>query len=277
MDDPFSYGYLVVQTGLNHHHIITATENGITLAAADDNTTIRHLDRLTKYHIVASLPFHRRLNFLWRNLFTEGLVLNAIILSMERDIEHQVSGFLKSKSANRSLFHVDDSDINAISSFFKIHLPCFEDLFDQSNRIFTISPPQPILEILDWSLAFTASMRRHRRLHGLVQAMIRHKYGPIALDSSQSGKLDLSHRISQLTSTPKYVLEKGVISSSDIEPLTRYCSPSEWDAMVSNVEKWRERLAHDMAGAQKALESVVIDDAPDPISPLESLAVELSS
>ena len=189
---------------------------------------------------------------------------------------HSYRSINSTESAHPSIFPKNEDDINAAQTFFKIHLSRLAEIFDaiEANGL---TPPKPILEVLYWALALTT---HHRRLNALLRLMTNHQpstkslnidlsspppylnFGPAAkIATTEEPSLPdlLIEWIAQLTKTPEYAFTRGQVSAADLVPRTQACTPSEWDATVSDLKRWRERLRADMACAQEETGRMLID------------------
>src|SRR5262249_21359557 len=157
----------------------------------------------------------------------------------------------------------NEQNAQCVEDFFQTHLPQLTLLFNQPLVRSRAPPPQPIIEIIQRTISFASSMKRHRRLPRLIQVMLDNrastrdfqtlheaKFTPGAETCSLDGVI---REISQLTKTPDYYFTRGQKSASDIVPEARYCSPREWNDMVRGVREWRQRLQNDMTFAQREM------------------------
>lgn len=289
---------LIVLTGAHCHRSIVSTESDIALALTENtNAAPSRLDDHSKFNIIASLPFQRRLNLLWKNKSLDEFVTKAITLSMVREVFQEISGVLD--SVRLPLPSVKEGDISAAQTFLKTQLSFLAQILDKTEAEKSTPPPKPILEILHWALALVAS-RKGRRLNNLIRAVMDHRPSTKAFNLHPSSctaflKFDLApttsslslpdrliQQIAQLTETPEYAFTRGQMCAADVVPLTRSCTPLEWDTIVHSGKRWRERLQADMAGAQKELGRMLVDVSPSPsasASPpsLPPKAIELRS
>ena len=261
-------GYLVVLAGIDQHHFLTSTESDIKLipAGGTDPTPTR-LDHYTRYMIIAAIPFAKRVDLLWRNVYSNPIVAEAIKLSVLMSLVQQIAGFLQ--SPYKALSRIDENDPDAVEKFFKTHLPYLSDLFKHRLAKRQAPPPDEMLEVLQSTLSFASSIRHHKRLYYFIRSAIENSPSTKSLASSQVKNLystnpPCSHdillqRISQCSKTPEYFLTKGQRTSSDIVPRTRHCRPTEWDAIVRQAGEWKKRLAGDMGIAEKVLGQMVLD------------------
>ncbi|KAF2680439.1 hypothetical protein K458DRAFT_91399 [Lentithecium fluviatile CBS 122367] len=261
-------GHLIILPGLDHHSSITATESGLTcLFGNEDNPTQSRLDELSKYNIIAALPFAQRTSMLWCPASSDTFVIKAISLSMARDVSRQLNSFLD--SAYKPLVNVDTTDAKSVDAFFNVHLPHFGHIFNNPQANTPNPAPGPIVEVLQWTLSLSATLKRHRRLDAMIRAMIHHRPSTHILDTHLWLPDPVSYhpdalipRIAELTKTPEYRFTKGEISASTVVPRTRYCAPGEWDSMVKSVDEWRQRLESDRICAQKELGRMLLDVTP---------------
>lgn len=266
-----SHAYLVVLTGLHRQHSMSSTESKLSLLpTSETNPTSRRLDDLGKYTIIAALPCRQRIALLWKCSYTDRFIVKAITLSVVRDIFHQIEGLLD--SAHKSLCPVDMEDINALEVFLKTHLNHLSDFFDEAHARRASPLPESILEVLQWIFGFTDSMKRHRRLHVLIQAILRQRPSmknlaneqakPSFSDMSPCGLDSVVKAIAQLTQTPGYVFTRGQKSANEVAPRTRSCKPSEWNALVHNMAERKKKVDDDMECARRELGRMLVNFSP---------------
>lgn len=261
-------GLLVVLTGLDHHRPVWSTESSVSLmAVSDDSPNRARLDDFGKYNIISALPVHERISLLWKNPYSGNFIPEAMTLSVVRDLFQQMTGLMD--SAYKRLVCLDENDIEAIQAFLKVHLPYLGHILNTPEAKQAVSAPEPVLEVLRWTLAFTASMKRHRRLDGLIRVIVKHRPSTrnlnvvaLSFDSAMRPSNALIQRIAQLTRTPENYFTKGQRSASQVVPRTRHCTPREWDSLVRSAREWRDRVQDDMDYAQKELGRMLVDFTP---------------
>ncbi|KAH7393089.1 hypothetical protein BKA66DRAFT_567808 [Pyrenochaeta sp. MPI-SDFR-AT-0127] len=274
-----SSGQMIVFNGLGHHHFMRSTESEITLQpTSDTNPTLNRLDRLSKYMIIAAIPIRQRVDMLWRSAYDNGSVIEAIELSVAWDFIEQMSGLQISRY--KGLIRMGKGDTGAPNTLIKTHLPSLGYLFDHPQAGHQTSPPESITHILAWMLSYASTVKRHSSLRDLLTISIRSRSGTSTLLDSEDFKSSIAScqpeqlidRISQLTQTARYVLEKGQTSASDIVPETQYWAPSRWNGMVRDIEQERNRLQLDMEGAKKELGRMLMDHSPTPVDSAAELS-----
>lgn len=244
---------LVILTGLGHNRNLTSAEYGIQI-----NPDTRSLDALSRYNILATFPFQKRSQLLWRATIIDTFVVKALVLSISRTIFEEVIRF--TESAHRSLYDIDTADAIALKKFFKTHLPEFEELLCEEQAARVMAAPEPIQEVLQYVLRFTA---RHKRLDHIIRSMIAicpSLYDLRSYICSQPYDQDaLIHDLSELTQTPNNLLVRGVVSGSNIIPRTVLYTPQEWSQISGSMRIWKERIEKDMDGAKRQLDRMLVE------------------
>lgn len=275
-----SSGQIIVSTGLDHHHFIRSTESEITLRpASSTNPTPSRLDRLSKYIIIAAIPIHQRVDMLWRSTYTNPSVVEAIELSVISDLIEQMAGLQASRY--KGLIRMERGDVNAANSVIKAHLPSLGHVLDHSHGANQTSPPESIVRVMAWVLAYASTVKRHRSLIDVLTLGVRNRSSTSTLLNSDSFNSsiaackpeELIDRISNLTQTAPYVLEKGQTSASDIVPGTAFWDPSKWNGMVREIEQENRRLQSDMDAAKKELGRMLMDPLSTPVDSAAELSV----
>lgn len=207
------------------------------------------------------MPFRKRIGILWSALISdlEPFIIRAVRLSAVRDIFDQITGFMT--SAYKPLCSVDDNDVDP---FFKTYLSCLSDVFDDAQGKQAGLLPESIAEILQWTLAFTASITRHRSLHGLMRTMIQRDFSAeqaraLFSDTHSCGPDLALQLIAELTETPEHFFTRDQSSGAEVVSQNGYCSPSEWDAAVATIQRKRDELNNAMQCARKELDRMLLD------------------
>ncbi|KAL9618831.1 MAG: hypothetical protein Q9160_006490 [Pyrenula sp. 1 TL-2023] len=185
-------GRLIVLVGAHSHQSIVSTESDANLGLpANSNAMRNHLDDQSKFNIVATLPFQRRLKLLWKNECLDKLINEAATFSMAREMFQEIRGFLDSAFIPR--VSASKGDINAAQTFLATHLSCLAQIFNKIEDERSTQPPKAILEVLHWVFAFAASKKR---VDDLIRVVMHHRPGTKALVS------DLSSHLSALNFDP---------------------------------------------------------------------------
>jgi hypothetical protein len=272
--------HMIVNTGLSHQHFLRSIESELALRPASDaNLRLSHLDRYSKYMLVASIPFRQRVDMLWRNTTVSASVTSAVQLSILQDIADQVDVLYVSKY--RKLLRFAKDDVKAMKTLMKTHLPLLDALLSHPDAGVSAQPPETVIHILQWNLALVSSLKRHSSLENLIGQLLRNHVSTAHLlndPNFQSGisSSDPDHlieHISVLTDMPSYVLEKGHVSARHVVPMTEYYTPQEWINMVRNMEQEQERLNRDMNAAKAELGRLITE----PIASLANSALEMSA
>jgi hypothetical protein len=272
--------HMIINTGLSHHHFLRSIESEITLRPARDaDPRLSQLDRYSKYMLIASIPFRQRIDMLWRNINVAASVTSAIQLSILQDIADQVHGLHHSKY--RNLLRSAKDDAKALKTLMRTHLPLLDDLLGHSNADESTQPPETVVHLLQWTLALSSSLKRHKSLGSLIDQSLRNHVSTAYLPDDTNFRTGISSsdpdhlidQISMLTEMPSYVLEKGHVSARQIVPTTEYYTPQEWNSMVANMEREQQRLYSDMNAAKKELGRLVTE----PVASSVDIAMEMSA
>jgi hypothetical protein len=272
--------HLLIFTGLPHEHRLCCIETEVTLRpASSTNPTLSRLDRYTKFLIIAAIPFRQRVDMLWRDTQYGTSIKEAIQLSILQDLSDQTDGLHLSHS--KKLLRIDKNDVDGANTIMKTHLPFIADLLDHPVASVSALPPLTITHTLQWLLALTSSLKRHRSLHDLITLLLRNRPSTVNLLTSPdfttgistNNPADLINEISKLTDTPPFVLEKGQTSARQIVPGTEYLSPSRWNGLVREVEQGREKVKDDMERARRELGRMVLEPVRSPADSAMELSV----
>ncbi|KAF2468739.1 uncharacterized protein BDR25DRAFT_357108 [Lindgomyces ingoldianus] len=143
---PSHKGSLVVLTGLDHHRAIVSTESGIvTMPTSDTNWA----------GSTSSCGWTSEISVTANTTSTPGC-LN----------EHSKYNMIA------TLLDYFAAEPGATKMFLDIHLPYLGNLFSEVQIKQETPPPETILEVLKWRIAFTASLKLNKRLNSLTRAMI---------------------------------------------------------------------------------------------------------
>jgi hypothetical protein len=259
--------HLIVNTGTPQHTILRSIESKIILRpASDTDPTLTRLDRYIKYMIVATIPFHQRIDILWREIEHNDPVVHAIQLSALHDLSDQFHGLQTSNY--RKLLRMPKDDTKSLNSIAKTHIPLVIDLLCHPNAASSTLPPMPIIHILQWLLALASTFKRHSHLENILISLLRNKPSTTSLLNtpdflagvSTNNPDELLEQICELAATTSHVLIDGQTSARQVVPSTEYYSPGRWDSMVGEIEVDRERLARDMEGAKRELERMLVEN-----------------
>ncbi|CAO2648302.1 Nn.00g075690.m01.CDS01 [Neocucurbitaria sp. VM-36] len=246
-------GNVFAFTGLSHDHFMRSVESHVTFRpVSDTRPALSRLDRFSK------------------SVYTNVSVLEAFKLSIIQDLIEQMSRLQTSKY--KGLLRNNNGDQATTDTIIKTHLPFLSYISSHMQTNGTIAPPDAIIDILAWSLAYASTVRRHSSLEDLVIDLLKNCPSTTHFPESEEFRSrvtecnldDLIKQISELTQKAPYMLEKGITSASTIVPETEYWAPSRWDAMVREMETKTKRLQGDMESARKELGRMLLDPVPTP-------------
>ncbi|KAF2826494.1 hypothetical protein CC86DRAFT_417683 [Ophiobolus disseminans] len=272
-------GHLLVSTGLPHRHSFRSIDSEIALQpVTHTNPTLGRLDRYSKFMIIATIPFHKRVDMMWRGVTASTSVSQAIQLSILLDLQGQIDNLQNSRS--KKLLRIARDDVEDANTIVTIHIPFVADLLNHGNAKVSALPPLAVIHIFQWLLASARRIQRHRNLENIIILLLRSRPSTIQLLASPDFTAGIStndpdkllDQTSELTQTPLFILQKGQTSSRDVVPQTELLSPPQWDAIVAEIEEDRKRIADDMAMAKRELGKMVMEPVTSPTNSALELA-----
>jgi hypothetical protein len=250
-------GHLIVFTGLDQNRTISSTDLTMTFGATNSsNTSASQPSPFFKYTIIAALPFQLRIERLWAAKESDDFITRAMTLSVKRDIHSQIRTFATSEHRGLTMLREEKE----VDFFFRTHLPYLGLLFGTREARREIPPPNTIVVIIQWALVCAASARPHRNLAQLITWKMKSCDSIHGVDIPSIRGIDVNMHtdcpeflledLSTLTETPTQFFQKGELSARTVVPRTRFCLPSEWNAMVEDFNELRKAVQHDLAIAQ---------------------------
>lgn len=273
-------GETIVFSGLNHVHCMRSMESAIALRPTSvTDPTLTRLDRLTKFMIVAAIPFRQRIDMLWRTVHANLNLIDAIKFSLIQDVFNQIDQLQVSKY--RGLLRTQSTEAGSASSILQTHVPFIGYILSHPQANGPLSAPEAIVDVLIWILAKASSLKRHRSLPDLIRSLIRERTSLSPLNDSNQFTAAVADcqperlidEIAALTNITTFELRKGQTTASQVCPETEYWPPPKWNAVVREIEREQERLQDDMKAAKRELGRMLMEPLASPVDSAAELSV----
>lgn len=252
------------------------------------------LDYFERYSIAASLPVSRRVELAWNAgaVMTRAetkcstFVLNAIVISLHRDINLEIQTFLREATGPQvpQANNVEDS-----KSYMRLHFPVLATIFQYRKANTEFKPPEPIVEVLHYAEASCLPQKkrhiaqailgqRRSQLRNFIVRMIdellmRKQFTTQEIkdfhyqtrmihskfDGSKRDTEDvIVERAVEMTKISKHAFKNGQKNATDVLPRTISCTNDEWNAHFTAIETRAARLKADTEQAWEALGSMIL-------------------
>lgn len=281
--------------------ILHGSSRQVSVCAIEESRNINatntiSLDYFERYSIVASLPASRRVEMAWDTNFvmTEAetrcstFVLNAIVISLQRDIDLEIQTFLCEAAGPQV---PQSKDVEDLKSYMRLHFPVLATLLQYRKATTEFKPPEPIVEVLHYAEASCLLQRkrhiaqillpigqRRSQLRGFIVRMVdellkRKQFTTQEIkefhdqthtihsntDRSRRNTEDLiAQRAMEITEISKHAFKNGQKNATDVLPGTISCTNGQWNAQFMAIETIAARMRADTEQAWEALGSMTL-------------------
>lgn len=270
--------------------------NATNTALPNFNSSKTNLDYFESYSIVASLPASRRVEMAWDTnvLMTEAetkcstFVLNAIVISLQREIDLEIQTFLCEAAGPQV---PQSKDVEDLKSYMRLHFPVLATLLQYRKATTEFKPPDPIVEVLHYAEASCLPQRkRHiaqtllpigQRRSQLRKFIVRivdellmrkqftkqeikefHDQTHIIHSNTDGTRRNIEDLIAQramrITEISKHAFKNGQKNATDVLPGTISCTNEEWNSRFMAIETSAARIRADTEQAWEALGSMIL-------------------
>lgn len=268
--------------------------NAINKGLPKVNSSKSNLDYFESYSIAASLPVSRRVKLAWDAgaLMTEAetkcsaFALNAIVISLQRDINLEIQTFLRLAAGPQV---PPPSDVEESKNYMRVHFPILATLLHYRKAMTEFKPPEPIVEVLHSAEASCLPQKKRqiaqailirlwqRRsqlrdfiVHMIDELLMRKQFTTEEIKEfhsqsrakiykrSRNTEEVIVQRAVEITKISKHAFRNGQKNATDVFPRTIHCTNDEWNAQFTAIETSAARLKADTEQAWEALGSMVL-------------------
>lgn len=268
--------------------------NAINKGLLKVNSSKSNLDYFESYSIAASLPVSRRVELAWDAgaVKTEAetkcstFALNAIVISLQRDINLEIQNFLREASGPQV---PEPSNVEESKNYMRLHFPILATLLQYRKALTEFKPPEPIVEVLQSAEASCQPQKKRQIAQAILirpwqrrsqlrefivrmidELLIRKQFTTEEIKEfhfQTRAKIDrrsrntedgIVQRAVEITKISKHAFKNGQKNATDVFPRTFHCTNDEWNAQFTAIEISAARMKADTEQAWEALGSMVL-------------------
>ncbi|KAL9612033.1 MAG: hypothetical protein Q9167_003359 [Letrouitia subvulpina] len=258
------------------------------------------LNLFEMFMIVSSLPSTTKCNIVWlrsaeitssRCKRCSEVAQRAILLCLQRDINHEINLFLDSSA---QLDTGQEPKAKGSLRVLALHFPTLYHLFSHPTALTSEPIPEEVVDLLAYAEAsvlprkkrqvlqyhltpfFCRRSQVHRFFVFVIDALLEHKaftaatirdfHNRVRKDIHSNwnrSKRDTTSVItamcSEFTRKSNHAFTKGQLSSKDVVPKTEMVEPTQWDERWERLEAERLRVAEECRMAREELGARILD------------------